>query len=44
MAGITMLVDGKPGTGVFTDPEAPDIDRSPYDSGRGPSHVGGASP
>jgi GAF domain-containing protein len=36
MAGITMLVDGRPRTGVFTDPEAPDIDNSQYDSGRGP--------
>ena len=36
MAGITMLVDGRPRTGVFTDPEAPDIDNSQYDSGHGP--------
>jgi GAF domain-containing protein len=36
MAGITMMVDGRPRTGVFTDPEAPDIDNAQYDSGRGP--------
>jgi len=36
MAGITMLVDGKPRTGVFTDPEAPLIDESQYDTGQGP--------
>jgi GAF domain-containing protein len=36
MAGITLLVDGRPTTAVFTDPEAPDIDNSQYDSGRGP--------
>jgi GAF domain-containing protein len=36
MAGMTMLVDGRPRTGVFTDPEAPDIDTAQYDSGRGP--------
>lgn len=36
MAGITMMVDGKPRTGVFTDPDAPDIDTAQYESGRGP--------
>ncbi len=36
MAGITMLVDGMPCTGVFTDPEAPEIDNAQYDSGHGP--------
>ena len=36
MAGITMLVDGSPGTAVFTDPEAPEIDKSQYVSGNGP--------
>jgi GAF domain-containing protein len=35
-AGITMLVDGKPSTGVFTDPEAPEIDEAQYSSGDGP--------
>ena len=36
MAGITMLVDGTPSTAVFTDTEAPDIDRAQYESGQGP--------
>jgi GAF domain-containing protein len=36
MAGITMLVGGRPRTGVFTDPEAPDIDNAQYESGSGP--------
>lgn len=37
MAGITLLgEDGKPKTAVFTDAEAPEIDSSQYDSGRGP--------
>ena len=36
MAGITMLVDGRPRTGVFTDPEAADIDTAQYDTGHGP--------
>jgi GAF domain-containing protein len=36
MAGITLLVDGKPQTGVFTDPEAPEIDRAQYSTGEGP--------
>jgi GAF domain-containing protein len=36
MAGLTLLMDGKPGTGVFTDPEAPEIDRAQYESGNGP--------
>jgi GAF domain-containing protein len=35
-AGITMLVDGKPSTGVFTDPQAPELDEAQYSSGRGP--------
>ncbi len=35
-AGITMLVDGKPSTGVFTDREAPEIDEAQYSSGQGP--------
>ena len=34
--GITMMVDGTPGTYVFTDPEMPEIDRAQYESGRGP--------
>ncbi len=36
MAGITMLVDGELATGVFTDPEAPEIDRAQYRTGHGP--------
>ncbi|HEY2263900.1 MAG TPA: GAF and ANTAR domain-containing protein [Streptosporangiaceae bacterium] len=36
MAGLTLLVDGKPATGVFTDPEAPEIDATQYESGHGP--------
>jgi GAF domain-containing protein len=36
MAGITLLVDGKPKTGVFTDPEAPEIDEAQYSTGEGP--------
>lgn len=35
-AGITMLVNGKPTTGVFTDPEAPEIDEAQYSTGQGP--------
>ena len=35
--GITMMTtDGKVGTAVFTDPEAPEIDQAQYESGRGP--------
>lgn len=36
MAGITMLVDGRPSTGVFTDDAAPEIDQSQYETGKGP--------
>jgi GAF domain-containing protein len=37
MAGITLLgEDGRPTTGVFTDPDAPEIDAAQYASGRGP--------
>jgi GAF domain-containing protein len=36
MAGITMLMEGRPRTGVFTDAAAPEIDQHQYDSGRGP--------
>ncbi|MCU1360492.1 MAG: hypothetical protein JWN99_1781 [Ilumatobacteraceae bacterium] len=35
-AGITMLIDGKERTGVFTDPEAPDLDEIQYRTGEGP--------
>jgi GAF domain-containing protein len=34
--GLTMLVDGELRTGVFTDPEAPEIDKAQYESGSGP--------
>jgi len=34
--GITMLVDGKPGTAIFTHPETPEIDRAQYRTGIGP--------
>lgn len=36
MAGITLLVEGRPATGVFTDPEAPEIDAVQYDIDSGP--------
>ena len=37
MAGISLLgEDGRPTTGVFTDPRAPEIDAAQYQSGRGP--------
>jgi GAF domain-containing protein len=36
MVGLTLLMDGKPRTGVFTDSEAPEIDRAQYDSDKGP--------
>src|SRR5438270_6268768 len=36
LAGITMLVGGKPRTAVFTDPIAPEIDDAQYATGRGP--------
>jgi GAF domain-containing protein len=35
-AGITLIVDGAPGTGVFTHPDAPEIDEAQYRSGEGP--------
>ena len=31
-----MLVDDKPTTAVFTDPDSPDIDQAQYRSGKGP--------
>jgi GAF domain-containing protein len=37
MAGISLLgEDGRPTTGIFTDPQAPEIDAAQYASGRGP--------
>jgi GAF domain-containing protein len=35
-AGITLLVEGKPRTGVFTSTEAPEIDEAQYETGEGP--------
>jgi GAF domain-containing protein len=35
-AGITMLLDGRPRTGVFTDEAAPEIDSAQYETGIGP--------
>jgi GAF domain-containing protein len=34
--GLTMLVDGRPATAVFTDPGSPEIDQAQYRTGRGP--------
>jgi len=34
--GITLMVDGRPGTAVFTHPEVPEIDRAQYRTGEGP--------
>ena len=34
--GITLVVDGRPGTYVFTDPEIPEVDRAQYETGDGP--------
>ena len=36
MVGITMLVEGRPRTAVFTDDTAPEIDAAQYESGVGP--------
>lgn len=36
MAGITLLVEGRPATGVFTDPQALEIDADQYEIGSGP--------
>jgi GAF domain-containing protein len=36
MTGLTLLVDGRPSTGVFTDPGVPDIDAAQYRTGSGP--------
>ncbi|MGO8874976.1 MAG: ANTAR domain-containing protein [Acidimicrobiales bacterium] len=35
-AGITMLVEGKPRTGVYTDPTSPELDENQYITGAGP--------
>jgi GAF domain-containing protein len=34
--GITLLVDGRPDTAIFTDPEVPEIDVAQYRTGAGP--------
>ena len=36
MVGLTMLVEGRPRTAVFTDDKAPQIDAAQYDTGIGP--------
>jgi GAF domain-containing protein len=36
LAGITMPIEGRPRTAVFTDDLAPEIDRAQYDQGEGP--------
>ena len=36
LVGITMMVDGRPGTYVFTHPSIPEIDRAQYQTGEGP--------
>jgi GAF domain-containing protein len=35
-AGITLLVEGAPRTGIFTHPDSPEIDEAQYRSGEGP--------
>jgi len=34
--GLTMMVEGRKRTAIFTDSESPEIDQSQYDSGEGP--------
>jgi GAF domain-containing protein len=36
LCGITMLVEGRPRTAIFTDEASPEIDQAQYDSGDGP--------
>lgn len=36
LVGLTMLVEGRPTTAVFTDETAPEIDAAQYESGSGP--------
>ena len=36
LIGITMLVEGRPRTAIFTDETAPEVDQAQYDSGDGP--------
>ena len=35
-AGITLMVEGSPRTGVFTHPDAPEVDEAQYRTGQGP--------
>lgn len=34
--GLTLLVEGRQRTAIFTDPTAPEVDQAQYDSGEGP--------
>lgn len=43
MVGITMLVEGRPRTAVFTDALLPEIDSSQYETGIGPCRGGPSS-
>jgi GAF domain-containing protein len=36
LVGITMIVEGRQRTAVFTDPLAPEVDQAQYDTGEGP--------
>jgi GAF domain-containing protein len=36
LAGITMIVEGRERTAIFTDETAPEVDQAQYDSGEGP--------
>ena len=36
LCGITMIVEGRQRTAVFTDPLAPEVDQAQYDTGEGP--------
>jgi GAF domain-containing protein len=36
MVGLTMMLEGRPRTAVFTDEDAPEIDQAQYDTGNGP--------
>jgi GAF domain-containing protein len=36
LVGLTMPVEGRPRTAVFTDPASPEIDQAQYDTGDGP--------
>ena len=36
LCGITMLIEGRPRTAVFTDETAPEVDEAQYDTGEGP--------